>query len=193
MATLSYSFRPSLFAAVRTVLLDDTGLAVRSQNGAERRFAWADVTEVHIEPATTPDEGRRFVVHVKARTQPPIDIDSVNVRGGSDFEHKTDEFIAVLQAIHEALAARKAEVRFRYGARRGIVTAWRIALVMLAATGIFGTVAAIIAEEYEALTATVPFVGFGLSGLAVLRGRKGAVAYDPSGFAVEARQQGPAA
>ena len=64
---------------------------------------------------------------------------------------------------------------------------------MLAATGIFGTVAAIIAEDYEALTATVPFVGFGLSGLALLRGRKGAVAYDPSGFAVEASPQGPAA
>ena len=69
MATLSYSFRPNLFAAERTVLLDDTGLAVRSQSGAERRFAWEDVTEVHIEPATTADERPRFVVHVKARTQ----------------------------------------------------------------------------------------------------------------------------
>jgi hypothetical protein len=50
--------------------------------------------------------------------------------------------------------------------------------MMLVATGAFGTVAAIVTEEYEALSATLPFIGLGISGLALLRGSKGPVDYD---------------
>jgi hypothetical protein len=124
MATLRYSFRPSLFSAERTLVLEQDGITVHTRDGLDRRVSWPAIEAVHIEPATTADEKHRLVVHLKTRNEAPIDIDSVNVRGAADFERKTEEFLAVLDAIHRALAPRKAEVTFRYGARRGVLVAW---------------------------------------------------------------------
>jgi hypothetical protein len=182
VATIFYTFRPSALSVERTIVLDAKGVTVHLRDSAERTMPWSSIDEVHIEPATSPDDHGRFVVHLKARGQPSIDIDSANVIGMNDIEHKTDEFIAVLAAIHAALTPRKADVRFRYGMRRGITVAWRIALVMVVATGIFGTIAALVSEQYDALAGTLPFLALGLSGLTVLRGRKGPRDYDPTGF-----------
>ena len=109
----------------------------------------------------------------------------MNVRGAADFEDKSDEFLAALSAIHRALASRREAVRFRFGARRGVLVAWRIALLLVAATGIFGSVVAVAGEEYEALFSTLPFAALGALGLLMLKGRSGPVPYDPAGFVAD--------
>ena len=66
-----------------------------------------------------------------------------------------------------------------------MLAAWRIALFLALATGIFGSVVAIASEEYEALFSTLPFAALGGLGLLALRGRSGPVPYDPAGFIVD--------
>jgi hypothetical protein len=186
MATILYSFRPSLFASPRTIVIDGTGIAVRDGSARDRHVPWSDITEVHIEPGTAGDEDKlRWLAHLRVAGGRPVTLDSINVRGAADFEDKTDEFLAALAAIHRALESRADAVRFRFGARRGVLAAWRIALLLAAAVGIFGSVVAIVSEEYEALFSTLPFAALGGLGLLTLRGRSGPVPYDPTGFIVD--------
>lgn len=181
MTTLRYTFRPSLFQAERAIVVDDQGIAVHGDD--DRRVAWTDVVEVHIEPATAGDDDRtRWLLNLRLRDGTTIRIDSVNVRGTADFEHKTEEWRAIVGAVHHALAERRPPVRFRFGARRGIIVAWRIALVMTAAVGVFGIGAAIVSEEYEAILYAGVFAAFGVVGLMALKGARGPVAYDPVAF-----------
>ena len=186
MSTIRYSFRPSLFASPRTLVLDDGGIVIQIDGKPDRRVAWGEVAAVHIEPATGGDDGRaRWLINLKVRGGRPIQVDSVNVRGTQDFEHKTDEFAALLGAVHERLRGRTG-VRFLFGARRGIITAWRIALMMIAATGVFAVVAAIVTEDYESVLYGGLFFLTGASGLAMLKGRTGPRRYDPTGSPLEA-------
>lgn len=182
MTTLRYSFRPSLFERERTIVLDDQGVA-SEYGGTSFRTPWSKIAEVHIEPVPAGDDGKsRWLVNLRTNGGAVIKIDSVNVLGTADFEHKTEEFIAVLKAIHAALAMRRPPARFRYGTRTGIIIAWRIALLLVLVAGIFGIVAAIATEEYEAILYAGPFVAFGLVGLMSLRGKRGPKPYDPTGF-----------
>jgi hypothetical protein len=183
MATIRYTFRPSLFHSERAIVLDDHAITVREGEGEDRGVPWSEIEEVHIEPATAGDDDKvRWVINLAVKGAAPIHIDSVNVRGTSDFEHKTDEFLVVLAAIHRHLEGRKGEVRYRFGMRRGIAILWRIALVLLIIAGLMGIAAAIYTGEWEVIFVAVAFIGFGLSGLSLLRGRRGPVAYDPTGF-----------
>src|SRR5260221_7363616 len=100
MATIVYTFRPSLFTGERTITLDNSGIAEATASN-HRRIPWTSVQEVHVEPATSGDDGgSRFVIHVRASGQRQIDIDSVNVRGAADFEHKDADFADLLRFIH---------------------------------------------------------------------------------------------
>lgn len=183
MTTIRYSFRPSLFAAERTLVFDDQGITVVGAD-LDRRMLWADVDEVHIEPVAAGDDDKtRWLINLRISDGSLLRVDSVSVRGAADFEHKTKAFAEVLVAIHAALASRGKAVRYRFGARRGVLWAWRIALVLALATGLFGIVAAVIAEEYEAIIYGGVFTAFGLFGLLTLRGKGGPVAYDPADFA----------
>ena len=104
MATILYSFRPSLFASPRTIVIDEAGIAVRDGAADDRRVPWSDITEVHIEPGTVGDEGKlRWLTHLRVAGGRPVTLDSINVRGAADFEDKSDEFLAALAAIHRAL------------------------------------------------------------------------------------------
>ena len=182
MTTLRYSFRPSLFERERTIVLDDAGVT-SEYGGTSFRTPWSKIAEVHIEPVPAGDDYKpRWLVNLRTNGGAVIKIDSVNVRGTADFEHKTDEFVAVLKTIHAALAARQPPVRFRFGTRAGIIVAWRVALVLTLAAGIFGIAVAIATEDYEALLYVGPFAAFGLLGLLSLRGKRGPKPYDPSGF-----------
>ena len=97
MATILYSFRPSLFASPRTIVIDEAGIAVRDGAADERRVPWGDITEVHIEPGTVGDEDkRRWLAHLRVAGGRPVTLDSINVRGAADFEDKSDEFLAAL-------------------------------------------------------------------------------------------------
>lgn len=184
MATLRYSFRPSLFQTERTIVLDDHGITVRYPADDDERYGWGDVEEVHIEPSTAGDDDRtRWLLNVRMKDGKTVQIDSVNVRGTADFEHKSEEWQAVLQAVHKALAGRKPPVRFRYGARSGIIVAWVIALFMIFAAGIAGIVAAIVTEQYEVILYAGPFAAFGIVGLMMLKSARGPRAYDPALFA----------
>jgi hypothetical protein len=184
--TIRYAFRPNLFRAERVVVLDSHAITVRDGDGEDRRVPWTDIDEVHIEPATAGDDGKaRWVVNLAVRGGRPIQIDSVNVRGTQDYEHKTDEFLAVLAAVHRHLDGRKNEVRYRFGMRRGVTIAWRIALVLTIIVGLMAIAAAIYSGEWEVIFVAVAFIGFGLSGLSLLRGRRGPVRYDPTGFELE--------
>jgi hypothetical protein len=186
MTTIRYTSRPSLFQAERTVVLDDHAITVRNGDGPDRRVPWTAIEEVHIEPAIAGDDGKaRWLINLGVKGGRPIQIDSVNVRGTQDFEHKTDEFVAVLEAIHQYLAGRTAEVRFRFGMRRSISIAWRIALVLVIITGLMAGGAAIYSGAYEVIFVAIAFVGLGWSGLSMLKGRRGPVPYDPSGFALD--------
>jgi hypothetical protein len=183
MAPLRYTFRPSLFQRERTAVLDDAGIAIE-YGGTSFRTPWSAIEEVHIEPmANTVDEHPRWLLKLRTGGGALISIDSVNVRGAADFEHKGAEFAAVVDAVHAALAQRDPPVRFRFGARAGIITAWRIALVLAVAAGLFGIAAAIATEDYEALFYAVPFAALALSGLLTLRGKRGPKSYDPGAFA----------
>ena len=183
MATIRYSFRPSLFQAERTILIDGSGIVVREEAGHDRRIAWTEIDEVHIEPATAGDDDRtRWLINLGVRGGAPIRIDSVNVRGTADFEHKTKEFIEVLDAVHRALEPRGAAVRFRLGVRRWVIVAWQTALVLTLAAGLFGAAAAVVTEEYEALLGAGAFVAFGVVGLLALKGKGGPKTYDPKDF-----------
>jgi hypothetical protein len=186
MATIRYTFRPSLFQSERTIVLDDHAITVHSGSGADRRVPWTAIEEVHIEPATAGDDGKaRWLVNLAVKDGSPIQVDSVNVRGTQDYEHKTDEFVAVLEAIHGHLAGRLGDVRFRFGMRRGVRLAWRIALVLVIITGLMAGVAAIYSGEYEAIFVAIAFVGLGWSGLSLLKGRRGPVPYDPTGLVLD--------
>ena len=187
-----YVFRPSLFHVERAIDLDDSAITVVERDRAPRRLAWDRILEVHLEPATAGDDDRtRWLINLRAAGGEKIQIDSVNVRGAADFEHKTDEFVAVLGAIHKALAPYPG-VRYLIGSRRGILVAWRIALGMLTAAGLFATGAAIFVGDFESLFVTLAMTGLGISGFAVLRGRRGPVAYEPTGFAAAIGPSGPA-
>ncbi|CAN5298204.1 hypothetical protein BH10PSE9_BH10PSE9_06410 [soil metagenome] len=182
MTVLRYSFRPSLFERERTIVLDDQGVT-SEYGGTSFRTPWSKIAEVHIEPVPAgEDDKSRWLVNLRTNGGAVIKIDSVNVRGTADFEHKTEEFVAVLKAIHAALATRQPPVRFRFGTRAGIIVAWRVALVLTLAAGIFGIAVAIATEDYEALLYVGPFAAFGLLGLLSLRGKRGPKPYDPSGF-----------
>ena len=116
---LRYVFRPSLFHAERAITLDDSAIMVVEGDRAPRRLPWDRILEVHLEPATAGDDDRtRWLINLRASGGEKIQIDSVNVRGTADFEHKTEEFLAVLGAIHKALAAYPG-VRYLIGSRRG--------------------------------------------------------------------------
>lgn len=189
MTTIRYSFRPSLLQGERTIVIDGGGIAVREGTGHDRRVAWTDIDEVHLEPATAgEDDKTRWLVNLGVRGGAPIRIDSVNVRGTADFEHKTKEFLDVLDAIHRALAPRRAAVRFRLGVRRWVVVAWRIALFLTLAAGLFSAVAAVFVEEYEALLGAGVFIAFGFVGLLALKGKGGPKSYDPRDF-IQAREK----
>lgn len=186
MTTLRYSFRPSLFQSSRTVVLDDTGIAVLQEGAEDRRAPWSAIEEVHIEPSTAGDDDRtRWLLHLAPAGGERITIDSVDVKGAADFEHKTEAFAEALRFVHGSLAPRGDAVRYRFGARRGVVWAWRAALILTLAAGIFGVVAAIVAEQFDGILYGGLFAAFGLFGLIALRGRGGPVAYDPAGFADE--------
>src|SRR5262249_25536001 len=105
----------------------------------------------------------------------------------ADFEHKTGEFFEVLATLHESLEPHSG-VRYVMGGKRGILIAWRIALVMLTVAGIFATLAAIYVSDFWSLFTTLAMTAIGASSLAALRGRHGPVSYDPKVFtpAVEA-------
>ena len=189
---LRYVFRPSLFHAERAITLDDSAITVVEGDRPPRRLAFDRILELHLEPATAGDDDRtRWLINLRASGGEKIQIDSVNVRGTADFEHKTEEFLALLGAIHKALAPHSG-VRYLFGARRGILVAWRIALVMLTAVGLFATGAAIFIGDFESLFATLAMTGVGLSGLAVLRGRRGPVRYEPAGIAAAIGSSGEA-
>lgn len=183
MATIRYTFRPSLFQAERTIVLDDSGVVIHG-SGPDRRVPWSDVDEVHIEPSTAGDDDKtRWLLNLAVRSGDKIQIDSVDVRGAGDFVHKSEEWQSVVGFVHKRLASRKPPVRFRFGARRGILVAWRIALLMVLAVGIFGMVAAVLSEEYEAIFYAGIFAAFGVVGLMTLKGHRGPVTYDPTDFA----------
>jgi hypothetical protein len=183
MTTIRYSFRPSLFQTERTIVLDDGGITVREANEDDRRVAWADIVEVHLEPATTGDDDKtRWLINLHPRDGKPIRIDSVNVRGTDDFEHKTKDFLDVLDAIHRALAPRGEAVRYRLGVRRWVIVAWQVALLLTLVAGLFGAAVAVMVEEYEALFGAGAFIAFGVVGLSALRGKGGPKAYDPKDF-----------
>jgi hypothetical protein len=189
--TIRYTFRPSLLQQERTIVLDSHAIAVLFAAGEDRRVPWSDIEEVHIEPATAGDDNKtRWVINLAVKGGAPIQIDSVNVIGTSEFEHKTDAFLEVLGAIHEHLADRRGEVRYRYGMRRGITILWRIALVLTIIAGLMAIGAAIYTGEWEVIFVAVAFVGLGLSGLSILRGRRGPVPYDPTGFELGAAKPG---
>ena len=94
------------------------------------------------------------------------------------FEHNREEFLAVRGAIHEAFSPYPG-VRYLIGARQGLVVAWRIALGLTAAAGLFASIAAIITSDLSSLLATGPVAAIGISGLAMLRGRRGPLQYEP--------------
>jgi hypothetical protein len=189
MTTIRYSFRPSLFEAERTIVIDGGGIVVREETGHDRRVAWTDIDEVHLEPATAGDDDKpRWLINLGVRGGAPIRIDSVNVRGTADFEHKTKEFLEVLDAVHRALEPRGDAVRFRLGVRRWVIVGWQIALLLTLAAGLFGAVAAVVAEEYEALLGAGVFIAFGVVGLLALKGKGGPKTYDPKDF-VKAREK----
>ena len=172
-------------------MLDGKGITVAEGNDSARRVPWGDIVEVHIEPSTAgDDEKTRWLVNLAVRDAPSLRIDSVDVRGAADFEHKTREFGDVLAAIHEALAARGSDVRYLFGTRRGVFWAWRVALFLAVATGLFGVVVAIVSEEYEAVFYTGAFAASGILGLLALRRRRGPVPYNPDGFASLWRESG---
>ena len=183
MATLRYTFRPSLFQKERTVVLDDAGITV-DYGGTSFRTPWSAVVEVHVEPVPSPDDDDRprWLVNLRMQGGTVIKIDNVTVRGAANFEYKTEEFVTVLGAIHAALANRQPPVRFRFGARRGIIVAWRIALALALATGLFGLAVVIATEDYEAVLYVAPFIALGAYGLMALRGKGGPRPYDPAGF-----------
>lgn len=189
MTTIRYSFRPSLFQAERTMVIDGNGIVVREGTGDDRRVAWTDIDEVHLEPAAAGDDDKtRWLMNLGVRGGAPIRIDSVNVRGTADFEHKTEEFLDVLDAIHRALEPRGNAVRFRLGVRRWVIVAWQIALVLTLAAGLFGAVVAVVVEEYEALLGAGAFAAFGVVGLLALKGKGGPKTYDPKDF-IQAREK----
>jgi hypothetical protein len=164
-------------------VIDGTGIVVREETGHDRRVAWTDIDEVHIEPATAGDDDKtRWLMNLGVRDGAPIRIDSVNVRGTADFEHKTDEFLEVLDAVHRALEPRGDAVRFRLGVRRWVIVAWQIALVLTLAAGLFGAAAAVVVEEYEALFGAGTFIAFSFVGLMALKGKGGPTTYDPKDF-----------
>jgi hypothetical protein len=183
MATIRYSFRPSLFTGERTVVLDNAGIVVQQDGQPDRRVAWSAITAVHIEPATSGDDNRtRFLINLAARDGWRFAIDSVYVRGPAEFEHQTDGFLAVMKAIHQALEDRK-DIDFRFGTKRGVLVAWRIALVFVVLAGLFGIVAGIVSEDYLGLLYGGVFVAFGGAGFLLLKGRGGPRRYDPKGMA----------
>ncbi len=191
MATIRYSFRPSLFQAERTIVIDGSGIVVREETGPDRRVAWTEIDEVHLEPATAGDDDKtRWLINLGVRGGAPIRIDSVNVRGTADFEHKTEEFLDVLEAVHRALEPRGDAVRFRLGVRRWVIVAWQIALVLTLAAGLFGAVVAVVVDEYEALLGAGVFAAFGVVGLMALKGKGGPKTYNPKDF-IAARETPP--
>jgi hypothetical protein len=111
MTTIRYSFRPSLFQTERTIVLDGGGITVREANENDRHIAWADIAEVHLEPGTAGDDDKtRWLINLHPGDGKPIRIDSVNVRGTEDFEHKTTEFLDVLDTIHRGRSRRVARL-----------------------------------------------------------------------------------
>jgi hypothetical protein len=85
-----------------------------------------------------------------------------------------------IDEVRRALTPRGEAVRFRLGVRRWVIVAWQIALLLTLVAGLFGAVAAVIVEEYEAL------LGAGVVGLLALKGKGGPQTYDPKDF-VKAR------
>lgn len=188
MTTIRYSFRPSVFSDETVVVINETGVTLREESGSDRRIAWSDIDEVHLEPNTAGDDKQaRWLLRLHPRSGKPIQIDSVNVRGAADFKHKTKEFLAVLDAVHSALKPRGNAVRFRLGVRRWIILAWQIALVLLLVVGIFAAVVAIATEQYDVLMSVGVLVAFALIGLLMLKGKSGPRDYDPADF-IAARQ-----
>jgi hypothetical protein len=181
MTTIRYVFRPSLFHHERTLVLDDRGLSLREGENSERRIAFTDIVSLHIEPAPAiDDETPRWLINLGLRKGRPIQIDSVYVRGTADFEHKTDEFLKVLGALHQALAPRGKAVSYSFGTRSSILIAWKIALVLCLLAGLFGVGVAIALGEFEAVFGAAAFVGLGALGLVMLRGKRGPKPYRPS-------------
>ena len=182
MPTIRYSFRPSLIRDETTVVINESGVSVREGSEPDRRIAWTEIDEVHLEPSTAGDEKARWLLRLHPRSGKPIQIDSMNIRGAADFEHKTKEFLVVLDAVHAALRPRGNAVRFRLGVRRWIIVAWQVALLLLFLVGLFGAVVAIYTQEYVALTSIGVLVAFAVTGLLMLKGRGGPRPYDPADF-----------
>jgi hypothetical protein len=68
MATIRYSFRPSLFQAERTIVIDEGGIVVREEPGHDRRIGWAEIDEVHLEPGTAGDDDKtRWLLNLGVR------------------------------------------------------------------------------------------------------------------------------
>jgi hypothetical protein len=181
MTTIRYIFRPSLFHQERTLILDDRGLTLREGDGGERRVALDDIVSLHVEPATAGDDGKpRWLINLGVRDGKPIQIDSVYVHGASDFEHKIDEFATVLEALHKTLGPRGDAVRYSVGTRRGVLIAWRVAFFLCVVAGLVGAAAAVVTGEFEVLFGAASFIGLGILGLLMLRGRSGPRAYRPT-------------
>ena len=181
MATVRYTFRPDILSGETRVVLNQTGIVAREGNGPEHRLAWTDIDEVHLEPGSAGDKAR-WTLRLRGPGTNSIRIDNVNFRGVADFEHKTNEFLAVLDVIHTALAPRGKSVRFRLGVRRWIIVAWQIALFMLLAVAVFGAATAIVVEQYETLVGIAPMIAFAVLGLLMLKGKSGPRDYNPSDF-----------
>ncbi len=178
MTTIRYVFRPSLFHKERTLVVDERGLMLREGDGDERRVGFDEIESMHIEPAVAGDDDTpRWLINLGVHNAGPIQIDSVYVRGASDFEHKTDEFVKVIETLHTALAPRGDAVRYTAGTRRGIFIAWRIALLLCLVAGLMGAAAAINTGEFEVLFGAVAFIGLGIVGLLALRGKRGPRSY----------------
>ena len=150
---------------------------------------WNDINTINVGGYVYSGEGMMVYpgAQIGINGSAPIRIDSINVRGTADFEDKKAEFAAVLAKIHAALMRRASEVRFLYGMGTGLTLAWRIALVVCILSGCLGVVAAIYSAQWQAAFGAAAFIGAGISGLAMLRGRKGPRPYDPATFVLPGR------
>jgi hypothetical protein len=176
---IAYRFRPNLFRGEQTALLDEAGVTLRG-DGRERRLAWGDIAQVHIEPAIAgEDDEPRWLLNLASAGGDKIQIDSVNVRGTDDFEHKTDEFLAVLRAVHRSLSPRGKEVTYLFGMRKGVGIAWRIALVLVIVAGLMGVAAALYSGQWEAVFGALGMVALGVTSLSAMRNRGAPRRYDP--------------
>lgn len=180
MTTLSYSFRPSFFAKEHTLALDAAGLRLRVAGAGERRLAFGDVTDMHIQAVARGEDSPAWRADLRGKDGTALHLTSIDVRGPGKVADKGAEFAALIEAIHAGLLPRAGEVRFRFGIGRGMTLAWRAALVLCVLAGLAAAAAAVYLQQWSMGLGAVALLGTGLSGLWLLRGRGGPRPYDPA-------------